>query len=106
MVHRYRSLAVAALAVAGMAAAQDTAPLPGIKQIDERVIVNPAEPPWSAIVKVQTNIGGRCTGTLIAPAVVLTAAHCLYNRLTRGLLQPISLHVLGGYERGAFRWHR
>jgi len=37
---------------------------------------------------------------------VLTAAHCLYNRLTQGLLQPISLHVLVGYERGAFRWHR
>ena len=95
-----------AIAAAGAGAAQDAPHLPGIRQTDQRVVVNPAEPPWNAIVKVQTNIGGRCTGTLIAPAVVMTAAHCLYNRLTHALLHPVSLHVLVGYERGAFRWHR
>jgi protease YdgD len=63
-------------------------------------------PPWDAVAKVQTNTGGRCTGALIAPAVVLTAAHCLYNRRTGALLQPVSLHVLFGYQRGTYRWHR
>ena len=64
---------------------------------DPRLAVDPNTPPWDAIAKVQTNIGGRCTGALIAPAVVLTAAHCLYNRHTGTLLQPVSLHVLLGY---------
>jgi protease YdgD len=43
---------------------------------------------------------------LIAPSVVLTAAHCLYNPRTRTLLQPVSLHVLFGFQRDQYRWHR
>jgi protease YdgD len=73
---------------------------------DRRVPVDPNEPPWNAVAKVQTNTAARCTGVLIAPAVVLTAAHCLYNRVTGRLLQPVSLHVLFGYERAGYRWHR
>ena len=73
---------------------------------DARAPVDPNQPPWSAIAKVQTNIGSRCTGVLIAPSVVLTAAHCLYNPRTRAMLQAVSLHVLFGYERAGFRWHR
>jgi protease YdgD len=45
-------------------------------------------------------------GALIAPGTVLTAAHCLYNCRTRALLQAGSLHVLLGYNRGDYRWHR
>ena len=71
-----------------------------------RLTVDPNTPPWDAVAKVQINTGTRCTGALIAPAVVLTAAHCLYNRPTRALLQPVSLHVLLGYQRSTYRWHR
>jgi protease YdgD len=74
--------------------------------VDRRVPVDPNEPPWNAIAKVQSNIGEHCSGVLIAPTVVLTAAHCLYNPRTRALLQPVSLHVLFGYERDRYRWHR
>jgi protease YdgD len=80
--------------------------LPGIGATDRRVAVDPGQPPWSAIAKVQTNIGTHCTGVLIAPSTVLSAAHCLYNRRTRSLLQAGSLHVLLGYDRGGYRWHR
>jgi protease YdgD len=73
---------------------------------DRRVSVDPSEPPWNAIAKIQTNIGTRCTGALIAHATVLTAAHCLYNPRTHAFLQPVSLHVLLGYQRGEYRWHR
>ena len=90
---------VAALALAVFAAA-------GAHAEDRRVAVDPNVAPWNAIAKVQTNIGAHCGGVLIAPAVVLTAAHCLYNPRTRALLQPVSLHVLFGYQRGQYRWHR
>ena len=56
---------------------------------DRRVAVDPGASPWNAIAKVQTNIGAHCTGALIAPSVVLTAAHCLYNSRTRAVLQPV-----------------
>ncbi|MBV9553155.1 MAG: trypsin-like serine protease [Alphaproteobacteria bacterium] len=62
-------------------------------------------PPWNAVAKIQTNIGTKCTGALIAPTVVLTAAHCLYNRRTGALLQPGSVHVLFGFGRGDYAWH-
>jgi hypothetical protein len=65
--------------------------LPGIGAVDRRVAVDPTQQPWDAIAKVQTNIGTRCTGALIASGTVLTAAHCLYNRSTRALLQAGSL---------------
>ena len=99
---------IVAVSLAGTAPslAADLPALPGIRDIDGRVVVDPNAPPWDAVVKVQTNIGTRCTGALVSPTLVLTAAHCLYNRHTRAMLQPLSLHVLIGYQRGTFRWHR
>jgi protease YdgD len=73
---------------------------------DRRITVDPNAAPWNAVAKVQSNIGAHCSGVLIAPAVVLTAAHCLYNPRTRAMLQPVSLHVLFGYERDRYRFHR
>ena len=94
---------VAALALVILAAASAHAAAQGA---DRRVPVDPNAPPWNAIAKVQSNVGEHCSGVLIAPSVVLTAAHCLYNPRTRALLQPLSLHVLFGYQRAQYRWHR
>ena len=95
------SAALAPLIFAAAVAAQADA-----RGADRRVPVDPNQPPWNALAKVQTTIGEHCTGALIAPSVVLTAAHCLYNPRTRALLQPVSLHVLFGYQRAQYRWHR
>ncbi|MCC7271081.1 MAG: trypsin-like serine protease [Alphaproteobacteria bacterium] len=92
--------ACAALLLALPAAAQ--APLPGVVGADDRHIVEPREYPWSAIGRLNTEIGQRCTGTLIGPRLVATAAHCLYNRRTGRPLRPESVHFLAGYARGAY----
>lgn len=80
-------------------------PLPGIGAEDRRAPVDPEQAPWSSLVKIQTNLGGRCTGVLAGRRAVMTAAHCLYNARTRRYLPPSSLHVLFGYRRGDYSGH-
>jgi protease YdgD len=100
-------LILAALLLALPAAAQETrrAPtgilLPGIGADDPRRPVNRAEPPWRALGRVQTELGSRCTGALIGPRQVLTAAHCLVAPRSGNFVQPGSVHFLLGYDRGA-----
>ncbi|WP_246789464.1 trypsin-like serine peptidase [Acetobacter nitrogenifigens] len=79
--------------------------LPGVGASDARSIVNPDTPPWSALGRVQTALGGRCTGFLIAPNVVETAAHCLYLPKTGRYIQPGDVHFLRAYSRGRYAAH-
>jgi len=83
-----------------------TLPLrPGVSVADRRVPADLAQPPLRSLVRVQTELGARCTGFLIAPAVVMTAAHCLYLPRVGRFVQPDSVHVLVGYRAGRFRAH-
>ena len=100
---------IATLLLAGAAAAQQPviprSTLPGLGGADRRVTVDGRATPWAALGRVQTELGGRCTGVLIAPDRVLTAAHCLVNRTTGRVLQPTSVHFLLGYSRGEYTGH-
>ncbi|MCQ8241226.1 trypsin-like serine peptidase [Rhizosaccharibacter radicis] len=80
-------------------------PLPGVSAADRRREVDIDSVPWRSLGRVQTELGGRCTGFLVAPRVVMTAAHCLFVPRTGHFLQPSSVHVLMGYRRGVFRAH-
>ena len=67
--------------------------------------------PWSSIGKVDFagfNERQSCTGSVIGPEMVLTAAHCLYNGSTPAhqLLSAGSIHFLLGFSRGEYRLHR
>jgi protease YdgD len=69
------------------------------------VDVNANAYPWSSVGKIYNSARSSCTGSVIAPNRVLTAAHCLYNRATHRFLQAGSLHFLLGYKGGEYRTH-
>lgn len=78
--------------------------LPGVdKGNDHRQLVNPLENPWRVLGRVQTELGSRCTGFLIHPRLVVTAAHCLWIKKTNHFIDPQSVHFLLGYQRQHYR---
>ncbi len=70
-----------------------------------RLEISLAGPPWQALLRVQTRYGVRCTGFLIAPAIAMTAGHCVFAARTGRLLQPGSVHVLLRYRLGRYAAH-
>ncbi|GAB0112657.1 trypsin-like serine peptidase [Acidisoma sp. C75] len=58
--------------------------------------------PWRSLGRVQSDFGTRCTGFLLRPDLVLTAAHCLYRPETGRYLPPGAVHFLWRYDRGAY----
>ena len=61
--------------------------------------------PWRALGRLNQQGKGFCTGALVAPDVVLTAAHCLYNRRLRRWANADSIHFVAGYRSGKFAFH-
>lgn len=52
--------------------------------------------PWMAFVRRNGKHGLSCSGSVVAPRVVLTAAHCVTNERTDALLKPNGFFAVTG----------
>lgn len=81
---------------------------PGIVGNDDRVRVVDNNPAWDAIGQV--NVAGyrrtkQCTGTLIAPDRVVTAAHCVRKPREWSAFPPDDIHFVAGVQGPHHKGH-
>ncbi|NNE50880.1 MAG: trypsin-like serine protease [Sulfitobacter sp.] len=67
-----------------------------LKSLDSGIDANA----WEAVGRLDLGGSGFCTGTLIAPRLVLTAAHCLYDSNTQERIDHRSVKFLAGWRNG------
>lgn len=95
---RWMSLSLMAVVVTSTAFAQDAR----LRRVDSGVLMTP----WEAVGRLDIDGEGFCTAALIAPDLVLTAAHCLYDRETGKRFDASKVKFLAGWRDGRASAHR
>jgi len=75
---------------------------------DDRKVVEEHGPPWEAIGQINITYSKwmfRCTGVLVAPNVVVTAAHCLVNPFTKKAFNAGQIHFAIGVHGATNKGH-
>lgn len=81
------------LGFVGPATAQQTTGLRGMAAENDALV-------WQSVGRLDAKGSGFCTATLIAPDLVLTAAHCVYDTRNAQLLKPETLTFKAGLRNG------